>query len=99
MTAPLSRWSAVLGAAVRSSAHAGEAVVQLDSGQVWTRRVKQGSDLSVTCLSGQVWMTREGDARDHFLRVEDTYTSREPGLVCVQAMAPSQVLIVSTRFS
>jgi hypothetical protein len=67
------------------------AVVRLDSGQVWTRRVKRGSDLRVTCLRGQVWMTREGDDQDHFLRVEETLTSREPGLVCVQAMAPSQL--------
>jgi hypothetical protein len=72
------------------------AVVRLDSNQVWTRRVKRGSDLRVTCLSGLVWMTREGDSRDHFLRVEDTLTSREPGLVCVQAIAPSQLHVVST---
>ncbi|MEW6683808.1 MAG: DUF2917 domain-containing protein [Nitrospirota bacterium] len=68
-------------------------VVRLESDQVWTRRVQRGSDLTVTCLRGQVWMTREGDSRDHFLRVEDTYTSREPGLVCVQAMAPSQLFV------
>ena len=71
-------------------------MVRLDSNQVWTRRVKRGSDLRVTCLSGLVWMTREGDSRDHFLRVEDTLTSREPGLVCVQAIAPSQLHVVST---
>ena len=69
--------------------------MRLDSGQVWTHRLQRGSDLSVTCLRGLVWITREGDHRDHFLRVEDTYTSREPGLVCVQAMAPSQLLVVS----
>jgi hypothetical protein len=91
------RWSAVaLGAAAQSSAQDCEAVVWLDSNQVWTRRVQRGSDLSVTCLGGLVWMTREGDSRDHFLRGEDTYTSREPGLVCVQAMTPSQLLVVST---
>lgn len=89
-----SLWSAVaFGAAAQSSAQACETVVRLDSNQVWTRRVQRGSDLRVTCLSGQVWMTREGDHRDHFLRLEDTYTSREPGLVCVQAMAPSQLLV------
>ena len=69
-------------------------MVWLDSDQVWTRRLKRGSDFRVTCLRGQVWMTREGDYRDYFLRAEDTYTSREPGLVCVQAMAPSQLLVV-----
>ncbi len=68
--------------------------MQLDSDQVWTRRVQRGADLSVTCLHGQVWMTPEGDSRDHFLRVEDTYASRDPGLVCVQAMAPSELLVV-----
>ena len=40
-------------------------------------------------------MTHEGDYRDHFLRGEDTYASREPGLVCVQAIAPSQLHVVS----
>jgi hypothetical protein len=80
---------------IQRGGHELGSVVRLDSGQVWTRRVKRGSDLSVTCLRGRVWMTREGDARDHFLRVEDTCTSREPGLVCVQAMAPSQLLVVS----
>ena len=70
-----------------------ETVVQLDSDQVWTHRLPRGSDLRVTCLRGLVWMTREGDYRDHFLRGEDTYSSREPGLVCVQAMAPSQLLV------
>lgn len=88
-------WSAVaLGAAAQSSAQDCEAVVWLDSDQVWTRRLQRGSNLSVTCLGGPVWITREGDYRDHFLRGEDTYTSREPGLVCVQAFAPSQLLVV-----
>jgi hypothetical protein len=86
------RWSAVaLGAAAQSSTQDCEAVVWLDSDQVWTRRVQRGSDLRVTCLGGLVWMTREGDSRDHFLRVEDTFTSREPGMVYVQAIVPSQL--------
>jgi hypothetical protein len=80
-------------AVASGAAEAREVVVRLGPGQVWTRRLRRGSDLKVTCLSGQVWMTREGDSRDHFLRGEDTCTSREPGLVCVQAMAPSQLRV------
>ncbi|HET8761752.1 MAG TPA: DUF2917 domain-containing protein [Nitrospiria bacterium] len=83
----------------RSASQAREAVVRLDSNQVWTHRVPRGLDLSVTCVRGQVWMTREGDSRDHFLRGEDTYSSREPGLVCVQAIAPAQLLVTYKRSS
>jgi hypothetical protein len=86
-------FESVLDRPPSGSPEACEAVMRLDSGQVWTRRVQRGSDLRVTCLRGQVWMTREGDSRDHFLGVEDTLTSREPGLVCVQAIAPSQLLV------
>jgi hypothetical protein len=39
-------------------------------------------------------MTRERDSRDHFLSAEDTATSREPGLVCVQAVVPSRLRVV-----
>jgi hypothetical protein len=83
------------GARLGTSVPARESVVRLAQGQVWTHKLPRGSELSVTCLTGRVWTTREGDARDHFLRVDDTYTSREPGLVCAQALAPSQLLIVS----
>lgn len=89
-------WSTVgSGAVARSEAQAREAAVRLDSDQVWTRRVQRGSDLHVTCLRGLVWMTREGDHRDHFLRAGETNTTRGPGLVCVQATAPSQLLVIT----
>ncbi len=84
------------GARLGASAPARESVVRLDSGQVWTHKLPRGADLSVTCLRGQVWMTRERDYRDYFLRGEDTYTSRGPGLVCVRTLASSQ-LLVKTR--
>ena len=74
------------------------AVVRLDSQQVWTHRIMRGGELRVTCLRGQVWITREGDARDHFLLVDDTYASVEPGLVCVQALASSRLVVTRNCF-
>jgi hypothetical protein len=72
-------------------------VVRLDRDQVWTYRVPRGATLRVTCVSGLVWITQEGNARDHFLRGADTYVSREPGLVGAQAIAPSQLVVVAAK--
>ncbi|MBI3608167.1 MAG: DUF2917 domain-containing protein [Nitrospirae bacterium] len=74
-----------------------QAVVWLESEQVWTHRLPRGSELRVTCLYGLVWLTHEGDHRDHFLRVEDTDTSGAAGLVLVQAITPSQLLVARER--
>jgi Protein of unknown function (DUF2917) len=59
--------------------------VTLAQGSLWSHRV-HSRGLTLTCHDGWVWLTREGDARDHVLAAGDTVRLDQPGLVVVQAL-------------
>ena len=59
--------------------------VALAQGALWSHRV-HSRGLTLTCHEGWVWLTREGDARDHVLAAGDTVRLDHPGLVVVQAL-------------
>ena len=44
---------------------------------------------TIRCLSGTLWVTQEGDSRDHLLSAGDEFVIETPGAVVVQAFAPA----------
>jgi len=62
--------------------------VTLARGALWSHRV-HSCGLTLTCHEGWVWLTREGDAKDHVLAAGDTVLLDQPGLVVVQALRPA----------
>lgn len=63
--------------------------IRLDPGDVWSRHTR-GEALMLTCGEGQLWLTREGDARDHVLSAGDSVSLVSAGHVVVQALRPSR---------
>lgn len=49
--------------------------------------------LAVTCESGLVWVTVEGERADHWLVAGDALTVRRPGRVIVEAAQASRVAL------
>jgi len=47
--------------------------------------------MEVTCLSGCLWLTMEGDLRDITLAAGDAFTIERNGLVLISAVEPSLV--------
>jgi hypothetical protein len=45
-------------------------------------------------VAGTVWVTQEGDARDHVLQACDELLVDRRGLVAIQALGPSEIAIV-----
>jgi hypothetical protein len=45
---------------------------------------------TVTCVAGHLWVTQDGDPRDHILGAGQSYTIRAHGRVTVQALAESR---------
>lgn len=46
--------------------------------------------LRVRCGAGRLWVTQQGDARDHLLGSGDSFTSRLSGEIVVTALAASR---------
>ncbi|HEX8704952.1 MAG TPA: DUF2917 domain-containing protein [Myxococcaceae bacterium] len=64
-------------------------LVTLPRGTLWSHQV-HSSELTVTCLEGWIWVTREGDAKDHVLTAGRSLQLDTPGRVVVQALRPSR---------
>lgn len=52
-------------------------------------------EISVVCLAGELWLTREGDIEDHILRPGQCFTVRRGERGAVQALKPSQLSVLS----
>ncbi|WP_002633845.1 DUF2917 domain-containing protein [Myxococcus hansupus] len=63
--------------------------VRLPQGGLWSVRTPGGEPLELLCGDGLLWLTREGDTKDHVLRPGDTCSLDHPGHVVVQALRPS----------
>jgi hypothetical protein len=57
-------------------------------------RIERGSHVCITCLSGLLWVTQEGDLRDLFPVAGDSLELSGDGVVLITALEPS---VVSTR--
>jgi hypothetical protein len=51
----------------------------------------------ILCRSGSCWITQEGDPRDYYLRDERSFTTHQEGLVVVQALADTDIIISPDR--
>ena len=72
-----------------ASARKGIGRVQLPQGGLWSVRSANGEALRLTCGDGLLWLTYEGDAKDHVLHPGGTFHLERPGHVVVQALRPS----------
>jgi hypothetical protein len=64
--------------------------VRLATGDTWGLHVHGGEALALTCEDGQLWLTCEGDSRDHVLHPGQTVRLGRPGHVVVQALRPAR---------
>lgn len=51
----------------------------------------------ILCRSGSCWITQEGDPRDYYLRDEKSFATYREGLVVVQALADTDIVISPGR--
>ena len=63
----------------------------LDTGQILTLDDAEG--LRILARRGAVWVTEEGDVKDHIVRPGDTLIVAHPGRTVVQALQPSWISI------
>jgi hypothetical protein len=64
-------------------------VIALEAGQVVTLDDAQGT--RILTRMGTVWVTEEGDTRDHVVGPGDTLVVARPGRTLVQALKPSWI--------
>ncbi|RKH90608.1 DUF2917 domain-containing protein [Corallococcus sp. AB045] len=69
--------------------------VSLPEGSLWSRRLR-GPSRWLVCEEGQVWLTFEGDPRDHVLGAGDTLEVHA-GHVVVQALRASRFNLSDCR--
>jgi DUF2917 family protein len=55
-------------------------------------RIKPSHGTRISCLSGVIWLTREGDPRDYFLTHGDCI-ELEPGVTMLTALEPTVLSI------
>jgi hypothetical protein len=63
----------------------------LDTGQILTLDDAEG--LRILARKGAVWVTEEGDVKDHIVGPGDTLIVAHPGRTVVQALQPSWISI------
>jgi hypothetical protein len=49
--------------------------------------------LTVLCHSGLCWITQERDPKDYLLKNEERFTTNRDGLVLVQALADTELIV------
>lgn len=57
-------------------------------------RVEAGSRVEITCISGVVWITHEGDTRDFFLARGESLVPPGRGVTLVTALEPATVRVL-----
>jgi Protein of unknown function (DUF2917) len=48
----------------------------------------------IRCVSGTLWITQEGDFKDHFFAVGSEFEIDRPGVTVVQAFTPASISIL-----
>jgi hypothetical protein len=51
----------------------------------------------ILCRSGSCWITQEGDPMDYYLRDENSFATHREGLVVVQALTDTDIVISPGR--
>ncbi len=57
-------------------------------------RVEPGTRVEITCLTGVLWVTQEGDARDLFLGPGESFKLLPRGVTLVAALEPATVRLL-----
>lgn len=70
----------------------------LEENMTWSTRV-HGSPVEVSCLSGIVWVTREGDPEDHVLSEGATFVTSRRGLLAMMAFRHARVRVTRHRLA
>lgn len=50
-------------------------------------------DVNITCLAGELWLTRHGDIEDYILGPGQSFAARRGSRAAVQALKPSRLLL------
>jgi len=66
--------------------------LELENNGTWSTPVS-GACIEVVCLSGTVWLTREGDPEDRFLTAGEAFASSLEGRLALMAFSPVRVLV------
>jgi hypothetical protein len=66
-------------------------VLDLTEGEVLTLIDAEGARIAARC--GRVWVTEEGDRRDHILGIGDSFLVKRGGRTVVQALEAARVAI------
>ncbi len=48
---------------------------------------------AILCLQGAIWITQDGDLRDHVIEAGEMFLISQPGKVIVQALADARLQI------
>lgn len=71
------------------------ALTQLRKGAMLSLRDAQRS--SVVVFRGSVWITQDGDPRDAFINAGETFTIDRRGLVLVEALEDTSLLVLGAE--
>ena len=68
--------------------------IRLHANNFW--RVNSGRrGKRIACLNGMLWVTQEGDLKDHILTAGEEFVAAQDGLVLVEAVRDASVLVTS----
>jgi Protein of unknown function (DUF2917) len=66
--------------------------IQLEAGSL-LRMDGSYRGVSFLCCSGLCWITQEGDSKDYLLEHQQNFTINQDGVVVVQALADTELLV------
>jgi hypothetical protein len=75
--------------------HTDPALTRLAPGALMS--LPRGAGHGIAVFAGLIWITEEGDLRDHFLAAGDSLALRGVGRVMVQAVGATQLLVFDTE--
>lgn len=76
-------------------ANAASVQIQLAANTVMSLTPSRQGSIRITGTSGTLWITQQGDSRDHILSAADTFTTKTTGKVVVQAIGTEATLRLS----
>jgi hypothetical protein len=67
-------------------------LVQLDAEQLYT--VESARGRGVVVFDGKVWITQQGDPKDHIVSGGESFTFDHPGLALIEALEPARLVML-----
>jgi hypothetical protein len=74
----------------RAAAQPRSLEIVLEENETWSFEVGRPG-VEVVCLSGEVWVTVEGDPEDHVLAAGATFSTRRKGRLAMMALRPARL--------